>query len=128
MRYRTPSTPMRRSIAAFFSTATSRLMVLSAISISISPPSPAQTQTPAQTPFLFAKTPVRSTQDGVVTLLRNPASGVLTLLPAPATLFPHADCSPQVMDVQGTFLYGDCGNGLAMYSFDSTSGAIQEIA
>jgi hypothetical protein len=71
---------------------------------------------------------VNSTQTGVLALLRNPASGVVTLLPAQATAFPHADCIPQVMDPQGTFLYGDCGNGIAMYSFDSTSGAIQEIA
>jgi hypothetical protein len=29
---------------------------------------------------------------------------------------------------KGQFLFGACGNGLAMYSFDSTSGAVQEIA
>jgi hypothetical protein len=44
---------------------------------------PAQTQTPAQTPYLFASTPVSQTRDGIVTVLRDPHSGALTLLPAP---------------------------------------------
>jgi hypothetical protein len=63
----------------------------------------------------------------MVTLLRDPLTGTLTLLPAPATVFPHP-CLPEAMDPQGQFLIGTCGDGLMMYTFDSSSGAILEVA
>ncbi len=124
---RTPSRPMRQLPAGFLRVRTFWLFTLFMISVFAPAWSSVQAQTPAQTPFLFASTPLSSTQEGMVTLLRDPNSGVLTLLPVSATAFAHADCFPQVLDVQGTFLYGGCGNGVAMYSFDGTSGAILEI-
>jgi Fn3 associated len=129
MRDWTPSTPMRRWFATFLNATTYRLIAFSVISVfvSLGNPAQAQTQTPSQTPFLFTTTPVSSTQLGMVTLLRDPKSGTLTLLPATAIAFSDTNCFPNVMDVQGSFLYGGCGNGVAMYSFDGTSGAIAEI-
>lgn len=85
----------------------------------------AQTQ---QQPFLFASTTVNG-QEAVVTFLRDETSGVLTLLPAVPIPFAH-QCLPEAIDRQSPpeYLFGVCANGVAMYSFDPTSGAIAEIA
>ena len=85
----------------------------------------AQTQ---QQPFLFASTSVNG-QEAVVTFLRDETSGVLTLLPATPIPFAH-QCLPEAIDQQSPplFLFGVCANGVAMYSFDPTSGAVAEIA
>ena len=85
----------------------------------------AQTQ---QQPFLFASTSVNG-QEAVVTFLRDETSGVLTLLPAAPIPFAH-QCLPEAIDQQSPpqFLFGVCANGVAMYTFDPTSGAVAEIA
>ena len=85
----------------------------------------AQTQ---QQPFLFASTSVNG-QEAVVTFLRDETSGVLTLLPAAPILFAH-QCLPEAIDQQSPpqFLFGVCADGVAMYTFDPTSGAVAEIA
>jgi hypothetical protein len=131
MRDRTLSWPMHRSIRPFLRNKLFRPIALITIllfAVGVS----AQTQTPAQTPFLFALAPLTLNSDGsvntegMVTLLRDPSSGVLTLLPAAPTAFPHL-CQPEAMEPQGQFLLGVCGNGLAMYSFNSTTGAVLEL-
>jgi hypothetical protein len=90
-----------------------------------SPAARAQTQ---QQPFLFAYTTVNG-QETVVTFLRDETTGVLTLLPAAPIPFKDL-CLPEAIDQQSppNFLFGVCANGLAMYSFDSTSGAVAEIS
>ncbi len=133
MRDRIPSSAMHRTITAFLRTATIQRLALLAVFVLLAATAPAQTQTPAQTPFLFAETPVSFNpdgtvnQEGIVTLLRDPNSGVLNLLPAAAAAFAHP-CLPEAMEPQGQFLLGVCGDGLAMYSFDSTSGSVLELA
>lgn len=83
----------------------------------------AQTQ---QQPFLFAITTVNG-QEAAVTFLRDETSGGLTLLPAGPIPFKD-QCLPETIDLQSPplFLFGVCANGLAMYSFDSTTGAVAE--
>jgi chitobiase/beta-hexosaminidase-like protein/centrosomal CEP192-like protein len=84
----------------------------------------AQTQ---QQPFLFASTTVNG-QEAVVTFLRDETSGVLTLLPATPMPFAH-QCLPEAIDQQSPpqFLFGVCADGVAMYTFDPTSGAVAEV-
>ncbi len=127
MRDRTPSRPMHCTSATSLRIATIQWLTLLAIFALFATVAPAQTQTPAQTPYLFALTPLTPAQDGVYTLLRDPHSGVLQLLPATPTLFKDP-CLPEAMDTKGPFLFGVCGPGLAIYTFDGTSGAIQEVA
>ena len=126
MRDRTVSGPLQLFRATFLFHSPFKLLALVVLSFLLAAILPAQTQTPAQTPYLFVSTPVTSSQDGMVTLLRDPHSGVLTLLPAPISTFAHP-CIPDAMEPRGQFLFGICSDGLAMYSFNSTSGAIQEI-
>lgn len=127
MRDRTVFGPTQRTFSTFLIPSVLKLIAVLTLAIAFASVSPAQTQTPAQTPFLFTSTPVSPTQDGIVTLLRDPHSGMLTLLPAATSTFKDP-CIPDAMEPQGQFLYGVCGDGQAMYSFNSTSGAVQEIA
>ncbi len=129
---RTLPRPIHKSTGAFLCAAICKCLYLCAIFALGAAVAPAQTQTPAQTPFLFTATPMTYNPDGsenqlgIVTLLRDPYSGVLTLLPAAPTILPHP-CLPEVMEPQGQFLLGTCKDGLAMYSFNSTSGAVLEV-
>ncbi len=123
MRDRTPSRPSQLAIATPHFTVICKWLAFATLVLLLATLSPAQTETP----FLFARTPVSAAQDGIITLLRDPNSGVVTLLPAPTSTFAHP-CIPEAMEPEGQFLFGVCGDGLAMYSFNSTSGAIQEIS
>ena len=125
MRDRTVFGPTQRTFSTFL--IPSVLKLIAVLTLAIAFASASLAQTPAQTPFLFTSTPVSATQDGIVTLLRDPHSGILTLLPAATSTFKDP-CIPDAMEPQGQFLFGVCGDGLAMYSFNSTSGAVQEIA
>jgi hypothetical protein len=131
MRDWTPSRSMRLRVAAFSLAISFKWSFLLVILIAAATFATAQTQASAPTPFLFAGEPVSFNpdssikQEGIVTLLRDPATGVVTLLPATAATFAHR-CLPEVMEPKGQFLFGVCGNGLSMYTFDSTSGAVQE--
>ncbi len=88
------------------------------------PPTVAQTTQP----FLFAGTYDSNTKSsGLVTLLRNSTTGVLSLLPNTAVTFKDP-CNPSTMDPTGRFLFGVCGEGVAMYTLDSTTGIAAETA
>ncbi len=77
-------------------------------------------------PFLFAETYNSSAKStGFVTLLRNGTTGVLTLLSNTAVSFKDP-CNPTAIDPTGRFLFGACGEGLAMYTLDSTTGTVVE--
>jgi hypothetical protein len=79
-------------------------------------------------PFLFAGTYNGGTNSsGFVTLLRNSTTGVLTLVPNTAVTFKDP-CNPATVDPTGSFLYGICGEGIAMYTLDSTTGIAAETA
>ena len=84
----------------------------------------AQTQ---QQPFRSASTFMNG-QEAVVTFLRTRPA---VFYAATATPIPFAhQCLPEAIDQQSPplFLFGVCANGVAMYSFDPTSGAVAEIA
>ena len=79
-------------------------------------------------PFLFAATYDSSTNSsGFVTLLRDGSTGVLTLVPNTSVSFKDP-CNPATIDPTGSFLFGVCGEGLAMYTLDSTTGIVAETA
>ncbi len=79
-------------------------------------------------PYLFAATyDSSSNTSGFVTLLRDSTTGVLTLVPNTAVTFPNA-CNPTAIDPTGSFLYGICGEGVSMYTLDSTTGIAAETA
>jgi len=88
----------------------------------VAPPGAAQTTQP----FLFAATNNSSgTSPGFVTLLRNSTTGVLTLLPSSSVTFKDP-CSPTTIDPTGSFLFAMCGDGVAMYTLDSSTGIVAE--
>ena len=62
----------------------------------------------------------------MVTFLRDDTTGVLTLLPSTAVNFTNP-CSPFIAEPKYRFLFGDCGNGLSMYTLDGTAGTIAEV-
>lgn len=77
-------------------------------------------------PFLFAGTYDTGTKSsGFVTLLRNSSTGALSLLANTAVSFKDP-CYPVTMDPTGHFLFGVCGEGLAMYTLDATTGIVTE--
>jgi hypothetical protein len=79
-------------------------------------------------PYLFAGTyDSSSNTSGFVTLLRDSTTGVLTLVPNTAVTFPDS-CNPAAIDPTGSFLYGLCGEGVSMYTLDSTTGVAAETA
>jgi len=80
----------------------------------------------APQPYLFAQTS-NSGQSGTVTFLRDDVAGPLTLLSNSASTFPH-NCYPITIDPHGLFLYGMCGDGVVMYTLNSTTGAVTEVA
>lgn len=86
--------------------------------------------TTAQTtqPFLFAAVNNSSGETtGFVTLLRNSTTGVLTMLPNTAVSFKDP-CSPTTIDPTGSFLFAVCGDGVAMYTLNSTTGVVSETS
>jgi hypothetical protein len=79
-------------------------------------------------PYLFAGTYNSSTNvSGFVTLLRDGSTGALTLVPNTAVTFPDSR-NPGAIDPTGSFLYGICGEGVSMYTLDSTTGIAAETA
>ncbi len=77
-------------------------------------------------PFLFAGTYDTSTKTrGYATPLRNSSTGALSLLANTAVSFKHPRY-PVTMDPTGHFLFGLCGEGLAMSSLDSATGIVTE--
>ncbi|MGB7727523.1 MAG: choice-of-anchor D domain-containing protein [Candidatus Acidiferrum sp.] len=75
-------------------------------------------------PYLFASTS-NGTASGLVTLLRDSTTGVLTMVPN-TTVFFKDPCSPNTIDPTGNFLLAACGDGVAMYTLDSTTGIVAE--
>jgi hypothetical protein len=79
-------------------------------------------------PYLFAGTyDTNSKSSGFVTLLRNASTGALSLLSNCAVSFKDP-CNPTTIDPTGHFLFGPCGEGVAMYTLDSTTGVVAETA
>jgi hypothetical protein len=67
-------------------------------------------------PFLFAGTYNASNNSyGLATLLRNSTTG-------------KDPCVPSTIDPTGNFLFGVCGEGLAMYTLDPTTGIVAETS
>jgi centrosomal CEP192-like protein len=79
----------------------------------------------APKPYLFGVTSANS-QYGTVTFLRDDVAGPLTLFPNSASTFSH-NCYPTAIDPRGRFLYSSCGDGVGMYTLDSTTGAVSEV-
>jgi len=79
-------------------------------------------------PFLFVATNNSSgNAPGFVTLLRNSTTGVLTMAPNTSVTFKDP-CSPTTIAPTGNFLFGVCGDGVAMYTLDSSTGIVAETA
>jgi hypothetical protein len=79
-------------------------------------------------PYLFAATSNGNTSSsGFVTMLRNGATGVLTMAPNASVSF-EDPCNPTTIDPTGSFLFGICGEGVSMYTLDSTTGILAETA
>jgi hypothetical protein len=76
-------------------------------------------------PVLFAVSTVNH-QYSASTFLRDDIAGSLTLLNTSAPF--KNPCTPQAIDAKGRFLFGACGDGLALYTFDAPSGTVAEIA
>jgi hypothetical protein len=94
------------------------------ICVTLSTPAAAQTTQP----FLFAGTYNASNNSfGLATLLRNSTTGVLTLLPNTVVSFKDP-CLPSTIDPTGNFLFGVCGEGVAMYTLDPTTGIVAETS
>ena len=85
---------------------------------------PCTTHAQTSQPYLFAQNP--TSPRGMYTFLRDDVTGALTLMPNSASTF-NDTCIPTVVDPKGRFLYGQCGDGLAMYTLDPTTAAIAEI-
>jgi hypothetical protein len=112
-----------RSFRSFGSHSASVFFLVLTLSISASPCAGQTTQ-----PFLFAATYDNSTNtSGFVTLLRTSSTGVLTLVPNTAVSFKDP-CNPTTIDPTGSFLFGVCGEGVAMYTLDSITGIVAETA
>jgi hypothetical protein len=82
-------------------------------------------QTPQ--PWLFVETIVNNKPTGAVTFLRDDSSGALTLLPNSPATFTNP-CGPSTIDPKGRFLYGYCADGLSMYTLNTNTGAVSELA
>ncbi|HET7108018.1 MAG TPA: choice-of-anchor D domain-containing protein [Candidatus Acidoferrum sp.] len=78
-------------------------------------------------PLLFVETIANNQATGAVTFLRDDSSGALTLLPGTQTTFRNP-CAPSTIDPKGRFLYGYCADGVAMYTLNSGTGALAEVA
>jgi hypothetical protein len=78
-----------------------------------------------QQPFLFATTSVNGTS-AVGTFARNDASGALTEVANSPFALVTAGCGPTTMDVKGRFLFGPCGDGVALYDLNAATGAVSE--
>jgi hypothetical protein len=77
-------------------------------------------------PFLFSSTYDSGTNtSGLVTLLPNGTTGVLTMEANTAVTFKDP-CLPSTIDPTGNFLFGVCGDGVAMYTLDATTGIVAE--
>ena len=127
MRDRTAFRPTQLSFSTFPTRYVTKLMAVLIFPIAFAAVSLGQTQTPAQTPYLFASAPISNLPDGIVVMLRDPHSGVLTLVStAPSNV--TNPCVPETMEPQGQFLFGVCGDGLAMYTFNGMAGSVQEVA
>jgi Chitobiase/beta-hexosaminidase C-terminal domain/Abnormal spindle-like microcephaly-assoc'd, ASPM-SPD-2-Hydin len=93
-------------------------------SSTVSLPATAQTTQP----FLFAGTYNASNNSyGLATLLRNSTTGALTLLPNTVVSFKDP-CVPSTIDPTGNFLFGVCGEGVAMYTLDPSTGLVAETS
>ena len=102
-----------RSLWVRFSFFFSLIFILIVSSIAM-PPAAAQTTQP----FLFAGTYNSSNNSsGFATLLRNSTTGTLALLPNTVVSFKDP-CNPSTIDPTGNFLFGVCGEGVAMYTLD----------
>jgi hypothetical protein len=75
-------------------------------------------------PVLFAVSTVNH-QYSASTFLRDDIAGTLTLLDTSAPF--KNPCTPQAIDAKGRFLFGVCGDGLSLYTFDAASGTVAEI-
>lgn len=80
-------------------------------------------------PYLFAATNDSSTNTttGFVTLLRDSTTGALTMPPNTSVSFKDT-CSPTIIDPTGNYLFSVCGQGVAMYTLDSTTGIFAETS
>ncbi|HTZ47857.1 MAG TPA: hypothetical protein VMH20_09715 [Verrucomicrobiae bacterium] len=77
-------------------------------------------------PYLFAATNNSSGElSGFVTLLRDSTTGVLTMVPNTSVTFKDP-CVPTIIDPTGNFLFSICGEGVAMYTLNSTTGVVSE--
>ena len=85
----------------------------------------AAAQTPQ--PWPFVNTIANGKVTGAVTFLRDDSSGALTLLANSQTTFLNP-CGPVTIDPKGRFLYGYCADGLSVYTLNSSTGAISEVA
>ncbi|HEY2458386.1 MAG TPA: choice-of-anchor D domain-containing protein, partial [Candidatus Acidoferrum sp.] len=84
---------------------------------------PSRAQTPQ--PLLFAVS-TSNNQYSASTFLRDDVAGTLTLLQTSA-LFKNP-CVPSAIDAKGRFLFGMCAGGLSLYTYDSATGTIAEVA
>lgn len=73
------------------------------------------------------ETIANNTPTGAVPFLRDDSNGSLTLLANSQTMFTNP-CGPSTIDPKGRFLYGYCADGLSMYTLNSTTGAVTELA
>jgi hypothetical protein len=114
---------MPRSFPSFVNRALNFFSIASILTIfSVVPVVTAQTTQP----FLFASTyDNTSNSAGFVTLLRNGTTGVLTMPSNTAVSFKDP-CVPTTIDPTGSFLFGTCGEGVAMYTLDPTTGIVAE--
>lgn len=80
-------------------------------------------QTPQ--PLLFAVS-TSNNQHSASTFLRDDVAGTLTLLQTSAPF--KNPCVPSAIDAKGRFLFGMCGAGLSLYTYDSATGTIAEVA
>jgi hypothetical protein len=85
----------------------------------------ASAQTPQ--PWLFVETIANNKPTGALTFLRDDAGGALTLLAGSQTTFTNP-CGPSTIDPKGRFLYGYCADGLSMYTLNTSTGAVSEVA
>ena len=85
----------------------------------------AAAQTPQ--PWLFVETIANNKPAGSLTFLGDDSGGPLSLLAGSPTTFTNP-CGPSTIDPKGRFLYGYCADGLSMYSLNSSTGAVNEVA
>jgi hypothetical protein len=98
-----------------------RVFVFILLSVLVSVPvSLAQTSQPV----LFAVS-TSNGQYSASTFLRDDTAGSLTLLSTSAPF--KNPCIPQAIDAKGRFLFGICGEGLSLYTYDAASGTVAEV-